>query len=295
MIWIDDLAKEHGRQYINNFLEWLEERRDPLSIQLNEVSNEQFASCLKSVDWIQRNDALGTVNARLCSRYISADPDLFLGHCKGTPLTVRLNGRLLNPPDSDWRYYGVSSVNPPTLLGLRYKPLNEKLKPQDFLFVTLGRLICALLKVKCVCEQWLMPPGNIYSLQQSESGGWNDTGFVLLLSVNSSGGGDGLYICYKSVDPDHDGEFGSGGGKDLIPTFPGIPSPFTLAKGSSAHVDLELLQSPLQSEPIIDVVAVSNSKLEVAETGMKGDWSPDNPPIPLFAVDKEEQPSRSGV
>jgi hypothetical protein len=153
MIWIDDLAKERGRQYVNDFLEWVEETKDPLSIQLNEVSNEQFASCLKSVDWIQRNDALGTVNARLWSRYISADPDLFLGHCKGTPLTVRLNGRALNPPESDWRYYGVSSVNPPTLLGLRYKPLNEKLKPQDFLLITLGKLICAPLNAKCVCEQ----------------------------------------------------------------------------------------------------------------------------------------------
>jgi hypothetical protein len=153
MIWIDDLAKERGNQYVNNFLEWVEKTRDPLLIQLNEVSNEQFASCLKSVDWIQRNDALGTVNARLWNRYISADPDLFLGRYKGTPLTVRLNGRVLNPPESDWRYYGVSSVNPPTLLGLRYKPSNKKLKPQDFLLITLGKLICASLNAKCVCEQ----------------------------------------------------------------------------------------------------------------------------------------------
>jgi hypothetical protein len=144
--------------------------------------------------------------------------------------------------------------------------------------------------------------GNIYSPQQSESGGWDDTGFILLLEVNSSGGRGVLYICYNSADPDHDGEFESGGGKELIPTFPGTPSPFTLAKvssadiakGSSAYVDLEPLQSPLRSKPAIDVVAVSNSKLEVAETGMKGDWSPDNPPIPLFAVDKEEQSSGSG-
>ena len=303
MAWIYEMTNDYGEQYVNDFLEWVNTTRDTRSTQFDEVSNERFASCLSGVDWMQRNYALKTVNARLWNRYISVDPDLYIGHYKRIPLTVRLNGRVLNPPESDWRQYDVSSVNPPILLGLRYKPLNEKLKTQVFLFVTLGELICMPLKAKCVCEKRLMLLGNIYSSQQKEGGRWDDTDFILLLEVNSSGRRGGLYICYSSTDPDLDGDFESGGGEELIPTFPGALSSFTLAKvspadinkGSSSYVDLEPLQKPLQSKPTIDIAAVSNVSLEVAETGMRGDWSLDNPPIPLFAVGKGEQASGSGI
>lgn len=301
MAWMDEKTNDYGKQYVEDFLEWLKTTRVTRSTLYGEVSNERFAFCLNGVDWMQHNYALRTVNTRLWNPYISVDPDLYIGLYKGIQLTVRLYGRVLNPPESDWRPYNVSSVNLPLLLGLRYKPLDEKLKTQAFLFVTLGELICAPLKAERVCEKRLMLLGNIFSSRQKEGGRWFDTGFILLLEVNSSGGRGGLYICYGFTDPDIYGEFESGGREELIPTFPGAPSSFTLAKvspadinkGSSSYVDLEPLQTPLQSKPTIDIAAVSNVSFEIAETGMRGNWSLDNPPIPLFVVGKGEQASGS--
>lgn len=139
-LWIHQLIDEHGLQYVDDFLEWVNMIRKT-STQLDEVSNERFASCLNAVNWMKRNSDLATINARLWNRCVSANPDLYIGQYKGLPLTVRLNGRVLSPPESDWRQHDVSSVNPPTLLGLRFRPLNEKLRTRVFLFVTLGELI----------------------------------------------------------------------------------------------------------------------------------------------------------
>lgn len=137
-----------------------------------------------------------------------------------------------------------------------------------------------------------MPLGNVYFSPQEMGGGWKDTGFILLLEVNNAGERGGIYICYNRIHPDLDEEFEGGGEEGLIPTFLGEPSSFTLAKvspadikkGSSSYIDLEPLKMPLHPKPTIDVVSVSNTSLELAETGMRGEWSLKNPPIPLFAV-----------
>jgi len=146
MKWIYRLRKEHGKQYVEEFLTWMKDQMDNSLTEFDEVTNDEFANYLETVDWMQNNVALGQVNGRLWNRYISRDPDLYLGQHKGVPLTLRLNGRALNPPESEvttCESYGITSVNPHTLLGLRYKQLDEKLDPQKILFVTLGKLIRA--------------------------------------------------------------------------------------------------------------------------------------------------------
>jgi len=61
-----------------------------------------------------------------------------------------------------------------------------------------------------------------------------------------------------------------------------ISTDFTLAEVSPADIHLKPLKSPLQSEPTIDLVPVSKSRLEIVETGFKELWSPENPAIALF-------------
>lgn len=56
-------------------------------------------------------------------------------------LLLRLNGLTLGPPEPDippCEFHGMSPVNPHMLLETRYKPLNQKLKDKEMLFVILG-------------------------------------------------------------------------------------------------------------------------------------------------------------
>jgi hypothetical protein len=116
------------------------------------------------------------------------------------------------------------------------------------------------------------------------------TGFLLLLEVKSSGKRGEFYVSYKFTDQD------PVGGKESIPTFPNAPAPFTLAKASptdldSRALDLRILQTgALLDGNEIDLVPVSDSTLEIAETGIRKNWTSNNPPIPLFPLNSQYTP-----
>jgi hypothetical protein len=151
--WIEDLEIKRGSDYVDRFVLWMQQNPNPkLLFLLEEVTDEEFESSLKRADWLGDKKALGEVNARLWSPKISSVPDFYLGFNKEWHLLVRLNGRALSPRESDittYESYGISSVNPHMLLGVRYKPLDQMLRDQEMLFVTLGKLICAYFKARC--------------------------------------------------------------------------------------------------------------------------------------------------
>jgi len=81
--------------------------------------------------------------------HISLPDHISLGHHNGVCLDLNLNGRVLSPRASDatnGESYGISSVKSSLLLGVWYKSLVEELKPQEFFFVSLARLIYANLE-----------------------------------------------------------------------------------------------------------------------------------------------------
>ena len=139
---ISEWRENHGEQYVNDFLTWMEHQIDSSEKLYPEVSSLDFLTHLGQANWMENNDALGLVNARLWSRYISSGPDLYIGQYKDITLTLRLNGRALNPQRLEGDIYeswDIAFVNPHTLLGLQYKVLDEKAPPQKSLFVTLGK------------------------------------------------------------------------------------------------------------------------------------------------------------
>ena len=142
-----------------------------------------------------------------------------------------------------------------------------------------------------------MYSGNIYysvnkhvPVNQISNDGLN-TGFLLLLEVKSSGKPGGLYVSYSFNDQDP-ATSAIAGVKEPIPTFPDAPAPFTLAKVSPTNLELRALHMTPRTGPIvdkeIDLVPVSDSMLEIAETGIKKNWTSNNPPIPLFPLDLKE-------
>ena len=142
-----------------------------------------------------------------------------------------------------------------------------------------------------------MYPGDIYYSVNKQvpvnqiSNDEMNTGFLLLLEVKSSGRPGELYVSYSSTDQDPAAS-AIAGAKGPIPTFPNAPAPFTLAKLSPTDLELGALHVTSRTGPIIDkkidLVPVSDSMLEIAETGIKENWTPNNPPIPLFPRDLKE-------
>ena len=139
----------------------------------------------------------------------------------------------------------------------------------------------------------LMYPGNIYysvnkpaPVNQISNDGM-DTGFLLLLEVKSSGRPGDFYASYGSTDQDVAASTTIAGAKGPFPTFPDALAPFTLAKLSPADLEVGALHVIPRTGPCmdkkIDLVPVSESMLEIAETGIKEKWTSDNPPIPLFS------------
>ena len=149
--WIEDLEKKRGSDYVDRFLLWMQQNPNQHLFPIKKVTDEEFVSILKGVDWLGDKTALGKINARLWSPSISSVPGFYLGCYQKWTLLLRLNGRALSPRESDittCESYGISSVNPHILLGLRYKPLDQKLRDQAMLFATLGKLIYAYFKAR---------------------------------------------------------------------------------------------------------------------------------------------------
>lgn len=146
MKWLDNLEADRGLKYVDTFLKYMREHPEPPRSQVKEVANDAFMSWLNEADWIHNNEALGIVNERLWSRYISAKPNLYIGCYQDAVLALRLNGRALDPPKADiatCKKYAITSINPHSLLAIRYKPLDEKDRVERvFLFVTLGKSVC---------------------------------------------------------------------------------------------------------------------------------------------------------
>ena len=147
--WIEELEKERGSDYVDQFLLWMQQNPNQHLFPIKQVTDEEFVSILKRVDWLGDKTALGKINARLWSPSISSVPDFYLGSYKNGTLLLRLHGRALRPRESDittCESNGISFVNLHLLLGIRYKALHPKLRDQQMLFVTLGKLIYAYFK-----------------------------------------------------------------------------------------------------------------------------------------------------
>ena len=147
--WIEDLEEEHDSDYVDRLLLWMQQNPNQHLFPIKQVTDDEFVSILKRVDWLGDKTALGKINARLWSPSISSVPDFYLGLYKNGTLLLRLHGRALRPRESDittCESNGISFVNLHLLLGIRYKPLDQKLRDQEMLFVTLGKLITHTLR-----------------------------------------------------------------------------------------------------------------------------------------------------
>ncbi|KAH0839144.1 hypothetical protein AYO21_04737 [Fonsecaea monophora] len=179
-------------------------------------------------DWSANNEALRKVNSRLWSQYLSVKPDFDLGRYQGIPLALRLNGRVLGPLETELsvrEFYDITAINAGPLFGIRYKAGENGSEDQAFLIV---------------------PLGNIFSAREQSAGAihrWDDTGFVWLVEITSTGVATDHYLLCLMENHSHDGEAEKDNPDESIPRFCNAQKPFTLARVSEAV--LSDLETPL--------------------------------------------------
>ena len=136
------------------YLAWSERQYKLLASEksrgFDNITPKQFSDCLEKADWKTCNDDSAIVNAYLLYAGKNIKPELYLGRIPlGQPkhwLAVRVNGDVLSPQEADLsnlESYGVTAVNPKTLLQMRYTNI-ESNERESFLFVPIGESIDVL-------------------------------------------------------------------------------------------------------------------------------------------------------
>ncbi|KIW80674.1 hypothetical protein Z517_07290 [Fonsecaea pedrosoi CBS 271.37] len=221
-------------------------------------------------DWSANNKTLGKVNSWLWSQYLSIKPDLDLGRYQSTPLALRLNGRVLGPLETELsvrEFYDITAINTGPLFGIRYKAGENGTEDQAFLFVPLDNIFLAR-------EQ-----------SAGDSNRWDDTGFV---EITGTGVATGHYLLCLLDNHSHDGDAEEDKPAESVPRFCNAQEHFILARVSEAV--LSDLETPLgRPDRKITLKPLSKFKPEIVETGLRGEWSDDHPPIPLFVPSPERE------
>lgn len=91
-------------------------------------------------------------------------------------------------------------------------------------------------------------------------------------------------MLYNFTDRDHSLEGKKNGVDKLLPRFCDSKTLFTFARVVTGF-PLGELECPIRE---ITLEPLSKLKPEVVETGLKGEWSNDHPPIPLFQPTEPE-------
>lgn len=129
--------------------------------------------------------------------------------------------------------------------------------------------------------------GNVYSARQqssTKSRSWDDTGFIWLLEILSSGLPHGLYVLYNFACHGHGREIEKNRVNDLVPRFCNAQDSFALARVSPDIMSAVKFGGSLECPGReIGLKPLCKLKPEIVETGLKGDWSDGHPPIPLFS------------
>ena len=149
MNWLDEV--EGSGIDTGKYLVWSERQYELLASEksrgFDNITPKQFSDCLEKADWKTCNDNSATVNAYLLYPRKNIKPELYLGRITlGEPnhrLAVRVNGDVLSPQEADLsnlESYGVTAVNPKTLMQMRYRDI-ESNERESFLFVPIGESI----------------------------------------------------------------------------------------------------------------------------------------------------------
>lgn len=132
----------------DRYFSWVKEQYEQLARERREgfedITLERFSESLMEADWKNANDESVIVNSFLWNADISRKPDIYLGTFARCPLSVRVNGRCLNPPKanvSTAESYDVSAINPNILLSIRYVPGASAGGKESFLFIPIGESI----------------------------------------------------------------------------------------------------------------------------------------------------------
>jgi hypothetical protein len=127
------------------YFSWVEKQYQLLahlkSKDFQNITLEKFSESLRSANWRNADDGSAIVNAYLLNADLSSKPEIFLGRYKSSLLSVRVNGRCLNPPKTDLstaESYGVTAINPNILLSIRYVTSNKSKK--SFLCIPVGKI-----------------------------------------------------------------------------------------------------------------------------------------------------------
>src|SRR5271170_6352805 len=116
-----------------------------------------------------------------------------------------------------------------------------------------------------------------------EEGNWQDTGIVLVLSIlRMEGTPNTLYMVKDLRSPN------TKVGEDDKALWKRLDtSPFTLAEvENKTKFDLKPYKG-ITERPTLQLKHLSISKLEIVQTGEKGNWSEGVPPVGLYPIDQD--------